>query len=178
MITKRTNNPPRGDQKGAVLFLSLILLLALTAIGISTMQGSVFEEKMAGNTRDWNFAYQAAESALRSGELWLDDSNSLPDPDNTGSNGVWGFEDIGTGSWWATQSSSWWGSNAVALSGIAYVESQPRRIIEEDTFVKDSLSIGQQQTATGLNFYRITSRATGGTDRTLVKLQSMYARRF
>ncbi|MBV1930328.1 MAG: hypothetical protein KUG71_01325 [Porticoccaceae bacterium] len=178
MINNRSTSSLQGKQAGAVLLLSLILLLALTAIGISTMQGTVFEEKMAGNTRDWNFAYQAGENALRDGELWLDKRASQPEANSSGSNGVWGLKDIGTGSWWTTQSGSWWGSNAVTLSGIANLEAQPRRIIEEDVFLKDSLGIGQQQTITGLNFYRVTARATGGTDRSVVKLQSMYARRF
>ena len=65
-------------QQGAVLIFGLILLLALTLIGISSMQGSVFNEKMAGNSRDRNFAFQAAESALRDGELWLTNNPVQP----------------------------------------------------------------------------------------------------
>jgi type IV pilus assembly protein PilX len=57
-----------ADQSGAVLIISLIMLLLLTLIGASSMQTTTLEEKMAGNMRDRNIAFQAAESALRDAE--------------------------------------------------------------------------------------------------------------
>jgi len=56
------------QQSGAVLIISLIMLLLLTLIGASSMQTTSLEEKMAGNLRDRNLAFQAAESALRDAE--------------------------------------------------------------------------------------------------------------
>lgn len=56
-------------QSGAVLIISLIMLLLLTLIGTSSMQTTSLEEKMAGNFRDRNLAFQAAESAIRDAEL-------------------------------------------------------------------------------------------------------------
>ncbi|MCX7100437.1 MAG: PilX N-terminal domain-containing pilus assembly protein, partial [Methylobacter sp.] len=53
------------NQSGAVLIISLIMLLLLTLIGTTAMQTSTLEEKMAGNLRDRDIAFQAAESALR-----------------------------------------------------------------------------------------------------------------
>lgn len=55
-------------QSGMALVISLILLLLLTLISMSAMRMSGLEEKMAGNDRDRNLAFQAAESALRAGE--------------------------------------------------------------------------------------------------------------
>ena len=55
-------------QSGAVLAISLIILLLLTLIGLTAAQVTGLEEKMAGNLRDRNLAFQAAESALRAGE--------------------------------------------------------------------------------------------------------------
>jgi type IV pilus assembly protein PilX len=57
-----------SNQSGAVLIVSLIMLLLLTLIGASSMQTTSLEEKMAGNLRDRNLAFQAAESALRDAE--------------------------------------------------------------------------------------------------------------
>jgi len=59
----------KNRQQGAVLVISLIILLVMTLIGITGMQTTVLEEKMAGNMRDQNLAFQAAESALRNGEM-------------------------------------------------------------------------------------------------------------
>ncbi len=56
-------------QAGVVLVVSLIILLLLTIIGLSAMQTTALEERMAGNLRDKDLAFQVAESALRAAEL-------------------------------------------------------------------------------------------------------------
>ncbi|NOS73875.1 MAG: hypothetical protein HOP36_04915, partial [Methyloglobulus sp.] len=56
------------SQSGVVLIISLIMLLLLTLVGLTGMQNIGLEEKMAGNMRDSNLAFQAAESALVAGE--------------------------------------------------------------------------------------------------------------
>jgi type IV pilus assembly protein PilX len=61
-------------QSGAVLFVSLIMLLVLTLIGVTAMRSSTLEEKMAANTMNHNITFHAAESAI---ENALDDTNSL-----------------------------------------------------------------------------------------------------
>ncbi|MFK5947321.1 MAG: PilX N-terminal domain-containing pilus assembly protein, partial [Methylococcales bacterium] len=53
---------PLNKQTGVVLVVSLIMLLLLTLIGITGTQVTSLEEKMAGNARDQNIAFQAAES--------------------------------------------------------------------------------------------------------------------
>ena len=55
-------------QQGAVLVVSLIMLLIMTLIGLSSMRTTILEEKMAGNYRDRNIAFQAAEAALLDAE--------------------------------------------------------------------------------------------------------------
>ncbi len=63
-----TINPYINKQQGAVLIVSLLMLLVMTIIGLSAMRSTTLEEKMAGNYRNSNIAFQAAESALRDGE--------------------------------------------------------------------------------------------------------------
>ena len=63
-----------GRQRGVVLIVSLILLMVLTLIGVTAMQTSTLEERMAGNAMDRSLAFQAAEAALRAGENELDSS--------------------------------------------------------------------------------------------------------
>ena len=69
----RINRPsaPR-TQQGAVLIVSLMILLVLTIIGINAMQTSTLEEKMASNARDRNIGLQSAEVALREAEDFLE----------------------------------------------------------------------------------------------------------
>ena len=58
---------PRS-QRGAALIVSLIMLLVLTILGVNSMKTAILEEKMSGNLRDFNLAFQASESVLRYGE--------------------------------------------------------------------------------------------------------------
>ena len=60
-----------GKQKGAVLIVSLLMLLVTTLLGITSMSTTVMEEKMVGNSRQKQLAFQGAEAALRAGEVWL-----------------------------------------------------------------------------------------------------------
>ncbi|MDP5240137.1 PilX N-terminal domain-containing pilus assembly protein [Uliginosibacterium sp. 31-16] len=52
-------------ERGAALLVGLIVLLLLTMLGITAMRTSTLEERMAGNMRDSNIAFQSAEGALR-----------------------------------------------------------------------------------------------------------------
>lgn len=52
-------------QSGVVLVISLIMLLALTLIGVTSSSVTGLEQKMAANNKDINLAFQAAEAALR-----------------------------------------------------------------------------------------------------------------
>ena len=63
--------PMKNKQQGAVLAVSLIMLLVMTLLGISSLQGTTIEEKMAGNLMDRIRSFEAAESALREGEEQL-----------------------------------------------------------------------------------------------------------
>lgn len=51
-------------QRGAVLIVSMILLLIMTLIGVTGMSTTTLEEKMAANTQEVNRAFQAGETAL------------------------------------------------------------------------------------------------------------------
>lgn len=53
-----------SKNRGAVLFVSLILLLTLTIIGLSAMNNSYIELKSASNTQENELAYQASQSGL------------------------------------------------------------------------------------------------------------------
>ena len=67
-----------GQQRGLALFMSLVMLLILTILGVSSVQNTSLQERMSRNALDSNLAFQAAESALRDGEDFIEDNfNSL-----------------------------------------------------------------------------------------------------
>jgi type IV pilus assembly protein PilX len=53
-----------NHQTGAALLVSLVLLLVVTLLGVSTMDSSRLEFKMASNNQNRQEAFQAAEAAL------------------------------------------------------------------------------------------------------------------
>lgn len=66
-VRHMTMDGSKGE-RGFVLFVGMLFLIVLTILVISLMRTSILEERMAGYSRDWNVAFQAAESALRDAE--------------------------------------------------------------------------------------------------------------
>ena len=55
-------------QGGMVLLIGLVFLLLLSLIGLSSMQGAIAQQKVAGSLWHRNQSFQSAESGLRLGE--------------------------------------------------------------------------------------------------------------
>ena len=67
----RDRTTSRRTQSGMALITGLVFLVLMTIIGVTAMQTTMLEEKMAGNLRSENLAFQAGEAALRAGESYL-----------------------------------------------------------------------------------------------------------
>lgn len=68
----------RFRQRGSTLLMVLILLLVVTLLALASLRGTVMEEQMSSSTRDRGLAFQAAEAALREGELLAAEKPALP----------------------------------------------------------------------------------------------------
>lgn len=162
----------RTSQKGAVLIVSLIILVVMTVIGLAGMEITSLEEKMAGNTRDRNIAFQAAEATLRDGESYLEGLVLLP-AFNGSTAGLYARDsDL-----WETV--NWTSSSAVRTysgQGFDKLVDPPAFIIEslESASSDDSLELGGASDSK--RYYRITARSAGQTDTAEVVLQSVYKR--
>jgi type IV pilus assembly protein PilX len=169
-------------QNGAVLIISLFILLIMTLVGITSMSTTTLEEKMAGNMRDRNIALQSSEAALEDGEGWLASLGTEPaDATSCGSPpcNVWALNILPS---LADQSASWWQSNAreygtAGTKDISDVNTDPYYVVEAQAYVRDNLDTGMDP-PTGRNFYRVTARGTGGSDDAKVVLQSTFVKRF
>ena len=159
------------QESGAVLAISLIILLLLTLIGVTGTQVTGLEEKMAGNMVDRNLAFQAAESALRAGENFLTQA-SLPEFTATGTSGLYSIT--------ATppdQDDDWSNFNTVTYSvSLGHVKASPEYVIQRLPNVGgsgDSLEAGKYSES---EMYRITARGIGGTSTAVAVVQSSYKR--
>lgn len=175
-----THIAPRANQRGVVLVVALIMLLVITLLGVSAMQVTSLEERMAGNVRDRNLAFQSAEAALRDGERLLAQA-VLPNFNGTG--GLYGPPAVGAIPVWlkadgTLQDNTFWSANGRTYSGtVNGVAAQPLYIIEEVASlpgVGESLEAGQP--IPDITYYRVTARANGGTATAIVVVQSTYRR--
>jgi type IV pilus assembly protein PilX len=71
------NRHERQGQRGMALITSLLLLIVLTIMALSMMRSYGIEERIAGNTRDKQRAFNAAVSAQQYAEYWLSSGVNL-----------------------------------------------------------------------------------------------------
>ncbi len=171
----------RHRQTGAVLAVSLILLLVVTLIAVSSMQGTMLEEKMAGNTLDRNLAFQSAESAAREAENAVEAVASLGNFDGTA--GLFGLTDAEPE---ATYAVTWSDSSNHVITDSSYGAYQPPKyFIKHFTTVvgaEGALNMsgyGDNKGSGDVSVFKITARGTGGNaDSAEVILRTHYGRIF
>ena len=61
---RRLNSSKPSHQSGAVLIVAMILLVVLTLLGVTAMNTSSLQERIASNTQEQVHAFQAAETGL------------------------------------------------------------------------------------------------------------------
>jgi type IV pilus assembly protein PilX len=171
-----------NKQAGSVLIISLIMLVAMTLIGITAMRTSVLEEKMAGNMRDKELAFQAAEAALRAAEQSIQDNViSTVDFDDDGSDGLYDmtYDDIWTSIDWDSDDSL----EYTDFDSSYNIGTAPRYVIQHMATTGnelDELNLDNQGQGTGggeIESFLITVRASGGTDKSYVYIQSTWGKR-
>lgn len=169
------SHDPCSSQRGAVLIISLVMLTVMTLLGVTAMQSTLLQEKMAGNFRDKHLAFEAAAIAMNDGEQWLMGLATDPGAATDGSSRIWTLDALGT-AWW-NSAASW--ANADVFAGPVLASQPPRCLLEEAGFIDDgSLNIGTSQDQSGRVLYRVTARGTGGSDDAVSIVQSIYAKRY
>lgn len=80
MSARRRDFSTRSNsQRGAATLVTvMILLLVVAVIGLASLRGTLLEQRMSTSVRDRGLAFQAAEAALREGELLAERKPALP----------------------------------------------------------------------------------------------------
>jgi type IV pilus assembly protein PilX len=179
-VTPSTIGPHK--QQGIVLFVSLVLLLLLTIISVSAVQTTSLEERMSRNARDEALAFQAAESALRDAEDFIETVVSTVAFNDAGANGLWTVAPFGDVDRW-TDAGVWDGGTSVeAPTAIQGVAEQPRYIVEhvatvlrdENAYLISDPYVGNASDR--VEIFRVTARGVGGSENANVLLQTTYGR--
>lgn len=175
---------PRHN-RGAALVVGLVLLLILTVLGVNALTTTNMETKMASNFRDRTLAFQAAETALREAEEFIENFVLLDSQFNGATS--WLYNTTTGPTQFDAFNAAWWtgtASRTYQASKPSTINTTPRYTIElrgtlEDTS-NTSINIMGYGASTGsgtITTYRVTARGTGRTDNSNVILQAYFAKR-
>ncbi len=190
-------------QRGMALVTSLIFLVLLTLVGVTAMQNTTLEEKMAGNNRDRNVAFQSAEAALRDAEFDIvckksessgectrsvkiadgsDFAMSISGAtmfDATCTNGLCYFYPVKKDADWDT----FWGDDLLGLAkmekpsveyGQYTAASKLSDVVKQPRYIIEAVKRWPAGSTGWMYYYRITARALGANANTQVILQSFF----
>lgn len=198
---RRPERCPAGES-GAVLILSLLLLMVLTLLGVAALTNSRIELQLAANDRAHKQALAAADVALAIGETvvesWTDPAELDEDADaDDGHYGIGEQPAWGHLKWDAAcdgpPDACLGGSEAVPAAdlpaGAVYVLHSPQTLLPRytierlptvpDSYVSGVQYYGPRETT----YFRVSARGIGptgvfGGQPSRVILQSIYAKRF
>jgi type IV pilus assembly protein PilX len=186
----RPNVASMKQQRGAVLVVSMLLLLVMTVLALGASQSTRLQERMSANMRDRDLAFESSEAGLRNGERIIDSLDVAPSPCTAGRCEFYdrnvlplnlAFE---TQTWWDTQAwryatdETFSITSANAIKGTGMAGADPQFVVEEIEEVADALSVPPTGPPPSRIYYRISSGAQGGTAQARVVLQSTFARRY
>jgi type IV pilus assembly protein PilX len=171
----------RLGQTGAALVTGLIFLVVLTLISLSAIKSTSLGERMAGNARDQDIAFEAAEAGLRDGLRYIASSGLTPaSPFAAGCAAGLCLNDAVYPVWETITSNNDWSSGKTKpYLGATLVQAsqQPRYIIElmpsgvppsgTTAVTGKGINSGAQTTS-----FRVTSRGWGLVSQTQMTVQS------
>lgn len=177
----------RNRQSGIALVIALVLLLAITLVGLAGIRGTTLQEKMSSNMQDRDIAFQGAEAALRIAEQRIASTTAVIWHDcslgGVTCQAVPGRDPNVTVPWQTVAT----GTNADQFDAGSLAAAQPQYVVENMGLWPDPTSntgvnlsgaasqYGAQGTSTTVNFYRVTARSADpsvASDRAIVVLQA------
>lgn len=170
------------NQRGAVLILALIMLALMMIVGVSSIRGSNLQEQMAGNMREYQVSFQAAESGLRVAESAVNQP-SFPEVSNGTIPGFIGTQaNGGQASFWEQYDWSAAANGSIdANVALQITAANPRYVVEEFAVWRVPMKTETREWAAiqelpSKVFYRITVRGVGMSANTESYIQSIFHR--
>lgn len=167
-------------QTGMTLVVSLVILVALTILGVSSMQSTRTEVSMAGNLRDADITFNAAEAGLRAGEAFVNNTTTTTffnDP----SIGLYPELDADP----PYGDSATWDASQPAGTSLPYVTEQPRFIIhylgdrsQNEVAAVNIGGYGSSQPGITVSNFLITARGAGQSGRSFSMVQSYFGHEY
>lgn len=167
-------------QSGMTLVVSLIILITLTILGLTSMQATRTEVSMAGNLRESDITFNAAEAGLSNAEGFVESSTSknvYTDPDK-------GLYDKTSEDPDYYADATWVGSQSATIT-LPHVAAQPNFIAKYlgDRSQNDAATLniggyGSGQPGMTVSNFRITSKGVGQNSSSVRYVQSYYGKEY
>jgi len=169
-----------GQQQGFTLIMSLVILVILTVLSLSSMQSTRLETAMAGNMRESDLAFQAAEIGLDAGENHVE-TVTISTTDFNDLNGLYAKDTADPD----YLDDAAWGVSQTASVSLSNLYTQPQFIIKylgdrsQNAAAKVNIGgYGSSQPGITVSYFRITGRGVGQTDSAARLVQSYYGKEF
>jgi type IV pilus assembly protein PilX len=179
------NLPP--NERGMVLIIAMIMVLLMTIIGLAAIRGSGLQEMMAGNMRDMQLRFQAAESGASAGEMSVrfELMDEQLDKFKGATKGLHPNLNIAPGTPVFEWDTAAWAANAIETAGdFGQLPAAPFYAVEQIL-----VPVGLESTSTGSaldhssldiqpegQVYRTSSRYSDDTSSGRVLIQTLYKR--
>jgi type IV pilus assembly protein PilX len=166
---RQTVHAACGAERGMALPVVIVIMVVIALLATSGMDDASMQERMSGNLRDREMAFQAAEAALRAGEQWVLSNPNAP---------------LANELPYGPEYASWDGVTPVptgSLSGL-YTTADGISLAADPAFYVGQPQLIEDPTALGMSggrppprlFYPVLARAVGGTTGSVVVLRTVY----
>lgn len=181
----------KNRQEGNILFISIVMLTALSILGLSAMRTSMTEEKISQSVQDLHLATEAAESALRHGQRFL--KNAYQRDTDSGFYKTWELDgppppDLSISAWNTgeapdTSVKPYYQLSSADMqmdSGVFTSRTQqplPKFVLEEIAVEGADLTKGHEADEIGdpreTSYFRVIGRGLGLSDQNEIMLESL-----
>jgi type IV pilus assembly protein PilX len=169
-------------QSGAVLIISLIILIMLTVLVLSGSQSTLMQEKMTSSIRDSHISLEIAESGIRDAETMIDGLAGVTG--FVGANGLYaqnaGPNDLFANATWANNLTIAATTVTDASGQVAryYVEHLGILALDASLSSLNMTGYGATTVSGDIDGFKIVSRSVGRDGNTERIIVGYYGRRF
>ena len=173
-----------SGEKGIVLVSAMLILVVLTILSVSMFRNYGLQERIAGNTREKQRAFNVAQSALQYGEWWLAQGNGGAGSACTSlldANATTPTTQICSNAMTSAQTAAVpWKSASAADFGVAYVPpnltvASPGQVDAYSSAPRFYITPLGLDPSGKLQLYQVSAMGYGGNSTAVTVVQSVYA---
>lgn len=170
-------------QSGAVLVVSLVILIALTLLVLSTTHSTLMQEKMTSAARDGHISFEVAESGVKDAEAVIESLAGISSFNDDGTGGRYsennGPADVFADAVWVDSKTSVASTSTTGtVLSRYYIEHLGMYSVEEDLSGVNVTGYGETTGGGNVHGFKIVSRSTGADGNTKRFIVSYYGKRF